>query len=117
MRWANLGYVEEDAVRSHILQSLISHPDIHDHQADALITLFKLAGATFDAYVDPSVANRCLGLLKDHYGGDLEKQRLVQVRASPTAKGGRRAKGTSGGSRVTGAWLEGPPSTTRVHYQ
>jgi len=64
--WANLGYVEENAIRNHILQSLISHPTLHDHQAYALIILFKLAGATFEAYVDPSVVDRCFELLKNH---------------------------------------------------
>ena len=64
--WANLGYVEEAVIRNHILQSLISHPRLYDHQADALIILFKLAGATFQAYVDPSVIDRCFELLKDH---------------------------------------------------
>jgi len=63
---ANLGYVEEAAIRDHILQSLISHPKLHDHQADALIILFKLAGATFGAIADPSVVDRCLELLKAH---------------------------------------------------
>jgi len=58
--WANLGYVEEPVIHNHILQSLISHPKLYDHQADALIILFKLAGATFDAYADPSVVDRCL---------------------------------------------------------
>ena len=65
-RWANLGYVEEAVIRNHILQSLISHPKLYDHQADALIILFKLAGATFEAYADPSVVDRCFELLKDH---------------------------------------------------
>ena len=64
--WVNLGYVEEAVIRNHILQSLISHPILYDHQADALIILFKLAGATFEAYADPSVVNRCFELLKDH---------------------------------------------------
>ena len=64
--WANLGYVEETAIHDHILQSLISHPTLYDHQADALIILFKLAGATFGAYADPSVVDRCFELLKDH---------------------------------------------------
>jgi len=64
--WANLGYVEENAIRNHILQSLISHPTLHDHQAYALIILFKLAGATFEAYVEPSVVDRCFELLKKH---------------------------------------------------
>ena len=64
--WANLGYVEEAAMRHHVLQSLISHTKFHDHQADALIILFKLAGATFEAYADPSVVDRCFELLKSH---------------------------------------------------
>ena len=64
--WANLGYVEEAAIRDHILQSLISHPKLHDHLADTLIILFKLAGATFEAYADPAVVDRCFELLKGH---------------------------------------------------
>ena len=64
--WANLGYVEEAVIRNHILQSLISHPKLYDHQADALIILFKLAGPTFEAYADPSVVDRCFDLLKGH---------------------------------------------------
>ena len=71
--WANLGYVEEAVIRNHILQSLISHPKLYDHQADALIILFKLAGATFGAYADLSVVDRCFELLRDHkyYNQDL----------------------------------------------
>ena len=89
--WANLGYVEEDAIRNRILQSLISHPYLHDHQADALIVLFKLAGATFEVYVDSSVVDRCFELLKSHYvGRDSVKHQLVQVRAPRAAKGGHR---------------------------
>lgn len=64
--WANRGYMEEAAIRNHVLQSLISHQTLHDHQADALIILFKLAGATFEAYTDPSVFDRCFELLKNH---------------------------------------------------
>jgi len=67
--WANLGYVEEAAIRHHILQSLVSHEKLHDHQADALIILFKLAGATFEAYAEPSVVDHCLELLKGHSYG------------------------------------------------
>jgi len=63
---ANLGYLEEAAIRNHVLQSLISYPKLYDHQAQALIILFKLAGATFGTYVDPSVVDRCFKLLKDH---------------------------------------------------
>ena len=64
--WANRGYVEEAAIRNHVLQSLISHPKLYDHQVDVLIVLFKLAGATFEAYADPSVVDRCFELLKGH---------------------------------------------------
>ena len=82
---ANLGYVEETAIRDHILQSLISHPELHDHQADALTTLFKVAGATFDEYGDPSVVDRCLKLLKDHYPG--KSKEVLQVRVPSRSKG------------------------------
>ena len=64
--WINLGYVEEVAIRDHILQSLICHPKLYDHQADALLILFKLAGATFEAYADTSVIDRCFELLRGH---------------------------------------------------
>ena len=78
--WANLGYVEEAAIRNHILQSLISHPRMYDHQADALIILFKLAGATFAKYADPVVVDRCFELLKGYYHQGDARYGLVQVR-------------------------------------
>ena len=78
--WANLGYIEESAIRNHILQSLISHPaKLYDHQALALIILFKLAGTTFEKYVDPSVVDRSFELLKGHYSNNPIGNRLVQV--------------------------------------
>ena len=80
--WANLGYVEEPAIRNHILQSLISHPKLYDHQACALIILFKLAGATFEKYVDPSVVDRCFDLLKGHWSDNTVGKQLVQVRVT-----------------------------------
>jgi hypothetical protein len=93
--WANLGFVEEHAIRNHILQSLISHPKLYIHQANALVILFKVAGATFEAYAGPSVVGRCFELLKDHYrrgstGNEsanmravrVAKEELAQVRAS-----------------------------------
>ena len=64
--WTNMGYVEEAAIRDHILQSLISHPILYHHQANALIILFKLAGMTFAKYADPAVVDRCFELLKDY---------------------------------------------------
>ena len=63
---ANLGYIEEHTIRNHILQSLIYHPKVYDHQVNALAILFKIAGATFGAYVDSAVVDRCLELLKNH---------------------------------------------------
>ena len=120
--WANLGYVGEAAIRNHILQSLISHPKRDDHQADAIIIQFKVAGATFETYTDPSVVDRCFELLKDHKysnpyfisynssnpenrtrhgwpevlsrgnGYDLMKKELIQVRGLLPVKGSHQAK-------------------------
>jgi len=90
--WANLGYVEEASIRDHILQSLISHPKLYDHQANALIILFKLAGATFEAFADPSVVDRCFEFLKGSYGRGTAKWESVEVRVLPTVKGGHRAE-------------------------
>ena len=77
---ANLGYVDESVIRGHILQSLTSHPKLYSHQADGLIILFKLAGATFEKYVDSSVVDRCFELLEGHYRTNTVKRPLVQVR-------------------------------------
>ena len=92
--WANLGCIEESVIRNHILQPLIDTSDplprLRDYNADAIITLFKMAGATFEAYADPSVVDRCFELLKDHYRRDMVKGRLVQVRVAHTVEGGRR---------------------------
>ena len=90
--WANLGYAEEVTIRRHILQSLISHQKLHDHQADALIILFKLAGATFETYVDPSVVDRCFELLKGQYSNPKVRGKLVQVRVPRAVKGCHRSK-------------------------
>ena len=113
--WANLGYTEEAPIRDHILQSLISHPKLYDHQADALIILFKLAGATFRAYADPSVVDRCFERLKHHYDHLPVKRELVQVRAGHVVRDGHWAETkNSGGIRVTGERLGGPPSSTCI---
>ena len=77
---ANLGYIEEDTIRNHILQSLISHDKLYNHQVDALIILFRVAGATFEAYADPTVVDRCFELLKNHnHRGEVRK--LVRASA------------------------------------
>jgi len=100
--WANLGYVTETSIRNHILQSLISHQTLHDRQVYLLIILFKLAGATFEAYAAPSVVDRCFELLKSrrldglkfdgHHPERRELERVKQVRGFHVAKGGDRAK-------------------------
>ena len=90
--WANLGCVEEAVIRNHILQSLISHPRLYDHQADALFILFKLAGATFGAYADPSVVDRCFSLLRGHCSRDPVKRKLLRVRAPRVTRGGHQAE-------------------------
>ena len=66
---ANLGYLKENTIRDHILQSLISHSHdkLHYHQSVALVILFKIAGATFAAYVDPEVVDRCFELLNNNH--------------------------------------------------
>ena len=96
--WANLGFVEESVIRNHILQSLISHPKLHNHQADALVILFRLAGATFETYADPSVLDRCFQLLEGHcsHGSAklLVKRKVKQVRIPRVVKGGYRAEVT-----------------------
>ena len=86
--WVNLGYFEEVAIRSHILQSLIYHSTLSNHQADALIVLFKIAGATFEAYAEPGVVDRCFELLKNYqYGSYSGKTRLKQASAFSMQKG------------------------------
>jgi len=77
--WANLGYVEEAAIHNHILQSLISHSWLYEHQANALYILFTIAGATFGEYADPAVVDRCFELLRDYNHRDRMKKKLIQV--------------------------------------
>ena len=97
--WANLGYIEEEVIRNHILQSLIFPPELWVHQADALIILFKIAGATFTTYADPSVVDRCFQRLNDHYlrwavcyNSIPVRKGLMQVRTPRPVKGGHRAE-------------------------
>ena len=82
---ANMGYVEEAAIRDHILQSLISYPILWYHQANALIILFKLAGPTFAKYADSAVVDRCFELLNDFRRRNLDNESngLILVRGVP----------------------------------
>ena len=88
--WANSGCATEAAIHNHILQSLVSHPKLYDHQADTIIILFKIAGATFETCADPSVVDRCFELLKDHYNRDSKKAKIVQVGVFGATKGAHR---------------------------
>ena len=97
--WINLGYVEESVIRNHILQSLISHSALWDHQAEALIILFKLAGPTFEAYADPSVIDCCFQLLNKYRSWlskcssrDIAMMGPIKVRTPHPVKGGHWAE-------------------------
>ena len=86
--WANLGYVEEATIRDHILQSLISHPRLRYHQANALAILFKLAGATFANCVNPAVVDRCFELLEGYRleNPNVGTNGLILVRVVPRSE-------------------------------
>ena len=85
---ANLGYVEEAAIRNHVLQSLISHPILRYHQVNALIILFKIAGPTFAKYADPAVVDRCFELLRGyhHCNPKFGTSGLMLVRVDPCSE-------------------------------
>ena len=75
----NLGCMEEDTIRDHILQSIISHQTLQDPHTVALAILFKIAGATFEAYVDPVIVSDCFRYLETFRSSDKIKVALVQV--------------------------------------
>jgi len=78
--WVNLGYVKLEDVRDRILQSLTLQPT--EYRLNSLIILLKISGATFAAYVDPSVIDRCCDLLKpSNLSGKLVLIELAEVRA------------------------------------
>lgn len=62
--WANLGYLSLEDVRDNILQSLTFKPTPDLHQLYSLFILLRIAGATFAAYVDPSVMENCFRVLE-----------------------------------------------------
>ncbi|KAF9783269.1 hypothetical protein BJ322DRAFT_1110149 [Thelephora terrestris] len=76
--WVNLGYVKR-VVIDRILQSLIASPKLHNLQADALVILFRLAGPTFEAYVDPSVVDRSFELLKGYYPPGAREKLVLEI--------------------------------------
>ena len=77
----NLGCARLEDVRDHILQSLTFQPTVQPHQVNALMILLKISGATFAAYADPSIMDRCCDFLKTggHEGKVADK--LAKVRA------------------------------------
>jgi len=79
--WVNLGFVPLEDVRDHILQSLTLQSTVHPHQLNSLAILLKISGATFAAYVDPSVMDRCCDLLKQSDRSKPVFTELAQVRA------------------------------------
>jgi len=117
--YINLGYVGEAVIRDNILQSLISHPTLGDHQIYALVVLFKIAGATLAAHVDPTVVDRCFELLK--VPRSWPKREVIQVNTPPegsnigTETNSRRS--LSCGSVVGRVFLPHPYSEPGVRNQ
>ena len=79
---ANLGCVEETTIRKQIIQFLIrgTNPAVQSYyQGFALCVLFKIAGATFEAYADSSVVDRCFELLKVYDCGNYAPLNQIKV--------------------------------------
>jgi len=115
--WVNLGYVELEDVRDHILQSLAFQPTVHAHQLNSLIILLKISGATFAAYVDSSVMDHCCDLLKPN---NLSKEpvlvELAEVRAPIlTVKVNYERRGLQEVLRLRESGWEGLPTPPILH--
>jgi len=78
--WVNSGHVQLEDVRDRILQFFTFQPTVHPHQLNSLMILLKISGATFAAYVDPSVMDRCCNLLKPSNLGSEVAAGLAEVR-------------------------------------
>ena len=78
--WVNSGHVQLEDVRDRILQFFTFQPTVHPHQLNSLMILLKISGATFAAYVDPSVMDRCCDLLKPRNLGSEVAAGLAEVR-------------------------------------
>ena len=76
----NLGYLNLEDVRDHLLQSLLPQPTVYVHQLNSLFILLKIAGATFAAYVNPSVISRCFEAFMSANDTGMVKFALVEVR-------------------------------------
>ena len=115
--WVNLGYVELEDVRDHILQSLAFQPTVHPHQLNSLTILLKISGATFAAYVDSSVMDRCCDLLKpSNFRNRPVLNELAEVRALLlTAKINYERLGLQEVLRLRGSGWEGLPTPPILH--
>jgi len=89
----NLGHLEEDAICNHTLQSLITHLNLYDHQADGFVILFKLASTTPETYADCLVVDHCFDPLKDYDCHGSAKRELTGVRVPAQRKVGICFKG------------------------
>ena len=91
--WVNVGCLNVEDVRDHILQSLTFRPVPSFYQLCSLLILLKIAGATFAAYMDPSVMGRCLHVLKSSDFQHPAIATLAKVRAlCPSAKTGNKCR-------------------------
>ena len=116
----NLGYIEETAIREHILQFLISGtspPTIYQYPVFALGVLLKIAGDTFEAYTGSSVVDRCFELLRGYdCGNNVHSQKLkVGEFYEEYLVGAKTIVG--GGNSTEGKGLGGTASTTCVCNQ
>lgn len=75
----NLGYVEEDTIRDHILQSMVTHQMMRERHLVALAILFKIAGITFETYADPAIVSRCFECLETFRSPNKAEVELVQA--------------------------------------
>ena len=105
-------------IREHILQFLTgpSLPMRYPLQEDALFVLFRIAGATFGTYTDPSVVDHCFELLKGHDFSDCDVC-WHQLKVGKLYKEGliRLRQVAGGGNSTTGVWLGGSASPTCIH--
>ena len=109
--WVNLGYAKLEDVRDYILQSLALQPTVYDHQLNSLMILLRISGATFAAYVDPSIMDRCCALLTpSNLKNRLVLTGLAQVRALISVIKRDYESGTIGDSIPSEKWLGGSSS-------
>ena len=76
--WVNLGCVQLEDVRDRILQSFTLRPLTYVYQFNSLIILLKISGATFAAYVDPSIMAYCCNEVTE-FEGTVATDKLIKV--------------------------------------